>query len=656
MNKTTLTKMSRIERLFLSVLLILFFFIPSLYSGVGGGAYIGRAATETVVSAYESSNVLDDLDGAIIGEKEFDLADYPFNEKGKPEIISFIEFGYSYQTSKQSDYGLYVYVYNPQGLAFDTSSARNKIEFAYGEKENYENYPLKFINYSTNAGYEGIFYKFKVNLTTAQRNAILEGVSQNNRVYEVSGITLSVKSVLTEYTVALVYKYSGYALGYGSELMTESTLECTVDGMELYLSLDVKPTYYRPDGTNGYKSSTQDTLHSVYFSVPNEIISECGDMTAVHATWLNARTAPILVTGNSSVYNELLKYIGQNIGTYSLNVGYGVVSNYSSSDVMGAGGVGHYGDIGYNFVVEAGYGFNAITNRLEQLNYIFYADNGNADEYCLSSEKILDWLSKYTSNYGGNLVNEKYSTALFDEVDNEFTEETVQATKEYSLTSVTTSQNWWQRIWGTSTSTTQTIYNINAIQSVTLSDMDNALNETAFCNKFYVAESDYQNLYTYVKAANAKDETVYLFRYYQSPYYSSEVTEFQTESGLLNNYSNKIDTNGYFAQEWVQLDFDIIDVTFTKDDVVTVIPVIMSPMDIVSEVTPPVNSIQDKDNNEWRKTLKIILGILIVILLIALLYPIVKPILEPILKKIAELIITVISFPFKLIGKLFKKE
>ena len=45
--------------------------------------------------------------------------------------------------------------------------------------------------------------------------------------------------------------------------------------------------------------------------------------------------------------------------------------------------------------------------------------------------------------------------------------------------------------------------------------MDNALNKKQFCDEYFVAESDYDELYAYVKAAKARDKTVYLFRYYQ---------------------------------------------------------------------------------------------------------------------------------------------
>ncbi len=96
-----------------------------------GGQNVLPAYAETVETQanYESTNVLDNLNGSTIGGKTFDIVDYPHDDNGRPQIISFVEFCYSYYADKQADYGLYVYVYNPQDIAFDMATERNKIQF-----------------------------------------------------------------------------------------------------------------------------------------------------------------------------------------------------------------------------------------------------------------------------------------------------------------------------------------------------------------------------------------------------------------------------------------------------------------------------------------------------------------------------------------------
>ena len=157
--------MRAIIKRFLYALLAFALCIVTVMCGWGNlSAY--AATDESVQATYESTNVLNNLKGATIGGKEFDLADYPHNSNGKPQIISFVEFCYSYYAEKQADYGLYVYVYNPQDIAFDMSTERNKIQLTYGQKAGYSKYVLEFINYSTEAGYEGRFWKFKVTVFT----------------------------------------------------------------------------------------------------------------------------------------------------------------------------------------------------------------------------------------------------------------------------------------------------------------------------------------------------------------------------------------------------------------------------------------------------------------------------------------------------------
>ena len=86
---------------------------------MGGQGFLSAFAATDVQTAYENTNVLDNLEGSTIGGKEFDIADYPHNDSGKPQIISLVEFCYSYYADKQEDFGLYVYVYNPQDIALD---------------------------------------------------------------------------------------------------------------------------------------------------------------------------------------------------------------------------------------------------------------------------------------------------------------------------------------------------------------------------------------------------------------------------------------------------------------------------------------------------------------------------------------------------------
>ena len=69
----------------------------------------------------------------------------------------------------------------------------------------------------------------------------------------------------------------------------------------------------------------------------------------------------------------------------------------------------------------------------------------------------------------------------------------------------------------------------------------------------------------------------------------------------------------------VNLDFDIIDVTFTKDFKDTVIPVVSSPIDVVPSPTPPPDIYEEVPNSNWYDGLLNVLkwvGLLFVIYVI----------------------------------------
>lgn len=636
---------------FLLVLLVCFGAV------MGGQGFLSAFAATDVQTAYESTNVMDNLEGATIGGKPFDIADYSHNDEGKPQIISLVEFCYSYYADRQGDFGLYIYVYNPQDIAFDMATDRNKIQLTYGSKASYSKYTLDFLNYSTRAGYEGRFYKFKIRLSDSERQDILDLVDDNERVYKISGIELSYKGAVTEYPCGQTYTYTGYAEGYGSELATGDTLTCTMDGFDKYLTLDVHSTYYRPEGTNG-EAYERDTLHSVYFSVPNEIIVEYGEMTAVHATWLNARTAPIFVTGNTDVYNAVLPYIGQTVDggdfTYAKDdnspIPYALIA---SKYIESAGWNNASYSLSY-MSYNANRTYTKSDTDLNALFYCFLADNGDADSYTLPAEKLVGnkakgvkgYFESYTEEHGGELINNRFSKGLFESVADSFTDITISKDDTFELTDEIISQSLWQKFIGGGYNVSGTnTYTVSAIKKVESGDFRSTV--AATCEALYIDESDYDEFKDYFDKATANNETVYLFRYYQSDYICYEVAEYARGKGDWTILGTQfgydfVDSDAYLMQMWVQLDFDIIDLTFTKDNVDTVIPVIMSPMDIAVDGVPPV--ITTKNHLTWWQ---ILLAVLALILVIWLLF------------KFAPLIVyavgKVIALPFKAISSASKK-
>ncbi len=651
---------SGVKKIFKRVYSAVISFALAIFGMVAGIFPAALPVQAETALTYEQINVLDDLANSTIDGKEFSLNDFNFDSNKETRVISFVEYCYSFYKDKQDNYGLYVYVYNPQGLRFDTESPLNSIQFTYGLSTtgNYTKYSLSYLNCSLKENYEGLFYKFKVSLSVEEKQKILQTINSSDRVYRVSGIELLTQGDLnaTEYSVATTYHYSGYASGQGSNIDAGNTLQCNSEQSEV-LSLDVHATQYRPKGTNGKNDYTQDSLHSVYFAVPNEVLKRYGAMIAVHAKWLDAVLNPALVTGNQEAFTAIQNYLGAelpNIETTPTAIPiyhtddlsymyYGLMNPLGGSNVTWSYGYGYnalHGWSGHSMILDG-----SVGGDVNPLYMLFNSGVGedSADNYTVQSEIIYEELKASATNYGGELVNGKYAACMFESVDSKFTELNIHSDDEYDLTSEIITQNWWQNLWGTGTVVSTTFDGIKAIYPVSDSDFTGSIE--ADCNNLYIGNQDYTNFKKYYED-NKTDSTVYLFRYQVSDYISQEATLYERTKkinilGSTYYQIEEIDTNAYFFQETVNLDFDIIDVTFSNGEKETIIPIVSSPIDVIPDPTPPVYTEKDGEL-DWRMYIGIIAALIILAILL--------PILSPIIKFLAWLI----SLPFKLIGKFLK--
>ena len=173
---------------------------------------------------------------------------------------------------------------------------------------------------------------------------------------------------------------------------------------------------------------------------------------------------------------------------------------------------------------------------------------------------------------------------------------------------------------------------IQAIYAVKDTDLEGT--NDAVADKLYIAKNDYKEFKEFYNA-NKNFSTVYLFRYQVSDYIAQEATLFKRSTFLGAKTWDEVDTNAYFFQQTVNLDFDIIDVTFSNGSVDTVIPVVSNPIDVIPDATPPVYTQSDKKPNWLLIIVAIVLLIVVIIFLPQILVGLVKGI-------------------FALIGKLFK--
>ena len=150
---------------------------------IGGINLHGIRARAESVADYEESNVLDDLKGSVINGENFSLLTYNFNPLKDTEVISFLEYGYTFYENYQDSFGLYVYVYNPKDLDYVKNSSRHTISLRVGSdtSKDYTKYPLTFINASRETNYVDLFYKFRVELTDIDKKTILSSLNSTQQ-------------------------------------------------------------------------------------------------------------------------------------------------------------------------------------------------------------------------------------------------------------------------------------------------------------------------------------------------------------------------------------------------------------------------------------------------------------------------------------------
>ena len=652
--------MSKIKKSILCFLSVILILLTSLLQPLS----VVAASTSSELS-FESSNVLDDLFSSTVDGVPFDIKNFPFNEKSSIQILNFVEFCYTYKESLKDDYGLYVYVYNPQGLDIDKTSKQNKIQLAtYSDEfgEHYDKFELEFINEAEQSNYKGLFYKYKiVDKKSADGKTLIDRVNSNERVYKVSGIELLTKgnSNATEYGVGGTYKFTGYAKGYGPDVNAESNLVCTVENLET-LSLDVHHTNYRT-GVSSLGADHYNEVNTVYFAVPNRIFEEYGNLQKIRAEWWEYKTKMAAITSNYDYYqNTLMKYIGTYTGEHNSSVDNYLYSGYEGKS--GSGYALHYFDWTYNKDLTSQTGLFTQTYTSKKVSdilpYAFYSPAVDVDSVfkflysdpiagSVDSTQVAEWIYNYSNSLGHGYIDcngRKISKDLFESsVDSGrtmgYNDKTIDLGDTFDLNSYDSNHNWWDKLWDYGFSwpdTSEQYSNVAPIYELKESDLSGS--DTDISKRLLINSDDVDELKDFFDEAEANDERVILFRFANTDYYCAPA--------FAPHVQNITKTDTYVAQQTVFLDFDIIELTFNKDGVYHVIPVVSSPMDVINGFTPPPAEF------EWWK---IVLALLILVLIIVLIYPILPYVISFIMF-IVKWVIRIILFPFKMIGKLFKRK
>lgn len=578
---------------------------------------------------YMTSSIEDDLS---------DLSElrYPANEWADHELVRFTEFFYTEDKNEEYRYGLYVYVYNPVEKEISRANASVNMAITYNEKgepEEYANFALQYVDHTSNHR----FYKYYVKDSSRLLNTARAYEQANGkRRYDVAGVQIMYKSGVDvkDEKVGLTYFFSGYGKGLGSGAEKQSTLTCESRMLET-IELEVNSTYDRFLTWESSNYYDYDQVSMVYFSVPEEYFTNYGGLQKIKSEWYEYKTKPIFVTSDEGNYDDLYPWLHTNIGNGTKDCHCTVMWD----DFRYSGISGYTCNFVYNG--SASYWGDNNPHKLSQMDWLFYrADVEDDEDYYVTTDEILDYMRWYTNRFGGELVTDRYSKALFENSIDKgrldllkdptstcgYVVQEIDAGDTINLVEVE-DQTIWESIWSERESTS---YEIDPIVVIDAEDM-NGLNANTFAHTYHINEHDAAVVYEAAVDATRKGERFVLFSFAVTEYVTMEACFDDNTSGGISSY------DGFIAQETVFLNYDVISLTFRSElGVDTVIAAVANPIDIVSGIEAPSGLADDGCGDIWS-VIYMILGLVVVVLII-IFWPYVGPIITAPFRFIAYLI------------------
>lgn len=580
---------------------------------------------------FDNTSIFDDLYGSKDDNgNEFDLSNYPIDKDGELQFFSFVEYGYSYYANYEKNYALYLYLYNPQQLNFQTYLDSNVVRMgvSYATKDDnivvseYEDFNIVCVSRTT-GDYSNLFYKFKVLDPNKKILSMAQAYEKENgcRRYDIAGVYLKTdKSDVTwDKNIGRTYKCSGYMATYGNDASNPSTFVCNVEKLET-LDLKVYQTSYLT-GVSSAGAYHHNNVSSVYFAIPQRVLDKYGSLWEIYAQWYECKTAPILVTSNVDFYYKALnnnhyETVDNSEGGTSLlydkSVDYLLWYGRHSDSVAGSSNILHY-DWAYNlrpFSMTSGDMFiqrfaNSYSNVLP---FVFYSPsytesgafnviNKQTVAGDVKSSQIRDYIQNYkSSNYVDWHTSRNLASELFvNAIDSARAEKGIKV----GLNKVRTNLgntfdlkswnseygSWWDKLtqYGWSYPKNEVLdeqhTNVKPFEEIT----KDALNSVTLASDLLINENDVDSFKTFCNSSYDNDSAVpYLFRFAVSDYMSRPITR---NPGRLDVDQDVVDS--YIAQETVFFDFNIITMTFKgKEDYYT-LAVMHTPVDVIAGVEPP---------------------------------------------------------------------
>lgn len=629
------------------------------------------ADSGSVYADLNSTGVTDDLDA--LG---FDLTEYPIDrtiDAGQTDrflvLMQVLEFGYDYHQKDFSDYGLFLYLYNPSAVDL-TGSVKNQVELAVktasGAMGEYSKYTLLRISASD----DHRFYKYRVTGVTA---TLLRSMNRDQRTYCISGIEIQFQGNTnpTDFKIGGTFRFSGHQQGYGFNKSMADSLYCSYQKLET-IELDLHPATWRSEYQSDKGANWYDEVDSVYFAIPNWYFKQYGNADSRTKGLYSARVSyyESYVNGIVSDNQEMINYLqGRNDNQVVPFSEEDSFSAYSSGDcevigpVMGVSNTPIY-NYRYGFNVEekakqkvwlSTLAYHNTDTVLPRVGMSFYSSTYES----ISAETFVERFDSVANPNKTLMIFPPYVLDAYPS--SGYHEETLTADQMLKYTYISqwnenTSgiSKWFYRLFHKDKSAKALSQSLNVMETVDLTDAAKLalFKSEVSAGNYYVSAADIPNLLSYIASEELNPlnwtngvfgSTVVLLRFAVTDFYSSALTCYKSYNGAVSNAQEYTGNHYYFEKTYFE-DFDVLSLTFQdKGGKLTTLPVVASSVDVGGDLPSPYQGATGKDPSKakenqspswweifkslrgWIQAIVIILGLVLIGLLLGIFTPILKP-------------------------------
>lgn len=554
------------------------------------------------VSSMDLTDVMDDLEGLELDGNKFDADEYLIRAGDEPELIGMYEYNYG-----SADYSWYFYVYVPKCYQQGLQAFSGTINI---HADSLDNQPISaYIYFNTlDVSDDGFFYKLKFDDLASFLPSVNKYLSNaKTRIYNpslsVGGRTYDENGKATGY-----YHVSCGDGGYYSFTGKSATYFAS-ETIDLELHPSMYKTDFSPNGDYHHQM-----IYTVYFTIPKEYIENYDNLVALEAKWYETLTTPVITSDDDFLIQEL------NAMAASQELREALERGETCSD---------FGALFINHVSIPGL-YRIFTDYY--INFDPYSESGNVYNVLYGSFPMFDHVFKVADleeDYFIPTVGRYYDTDGDGDGDvkatflNKTEDGSKSQLKTYTITSddILKVENrfsgFWDRFfegyyWNDGKDISASIEPFYYLKDTDMQGYSSAVpNESLF-----IGEESWSNFYSVYEEASARGDQVVLFRYAVRDYYSAPALYVGGEG--FGNCAATIGT--------AFLDFDIISLTFSKDEETYKFTVDADSIDSVPGIHDPdepegliPNDLGDTFGCEnFVSAFKLILGVIFVLIVVIL--------------------------------------